>query len=150
MQRKGVSRMIIPKEILIDDYLGATDFYGNQLEKEQLIYIKEKIEEVLTSEEGHLKKEGYVYFLKDVNNLIKIGCTNNVKNRIYSLKRNHGELKILKLIKCNKMIDLERYYHIIFKDNRVTGEWFDLKEDIVLDLKLGECEINNFGAMVVQ
>lgn len=141
--------MIVPKEVLIDDYMGVTDFHGYQLEEEQLIYIRNKIDNVLNQKNGHLEKEGYVYFLRDINGLTKIGCTSNLNNRKNSLKKEFGNLKLLKLIKSDNMINLERYYHIVFKNRHVKGEWFNLEEKSINDLKVGICEKEYYNAKEV-
>lgn len=138
--------MIIPRIIVIDDYEGVKDLNGEKLDKEKIIYLSEKLNDYLESEKGHLEKEGYVYFVKDVNGLIKIGCTGDFDNRSYGLKSYFGDLKLIRLLKCNNMINLERYFHVIFRDKRVTGEWFDLKEKEVLDYELGFVE-NTFEAV---
>jgi len=138
--------MIIPRIIVIDDYEGVKDLNGEKLNKEQIIYLSEKLSDYLESEKGHLEKEGYVYFVKDVNGLIKIGCTGDFKNRSYGLKSYFGDLKLIRLLKCNDMINLERNFHVIFREKRVTGEWFDLKEKEVLDYELGFVE-NVFEAV---
>lgn len=138
--------MIVPKEVFIDDYMGVTDLHGYQLEEEQLIYIKNKIENVLKQEKGHLQKEGYVYFLRDVNGLTKIGCTSNINNRKNSLKKEFGNLELLKLLKSENMVNLERYYHIIFRKNHIKGEWFNLDKKEIENLKLGIFEKENYNA----
>ena len=132
--------MIIPRIIVVDDYEGVKDFNGEKLNKEQIVYLSEKLNDYLESEKGHLEKEGYVYFVKDVNGLIKIGCTGDFQNRSYGLKSYFGDLKLIRLLSCNDMISLERSFHIIFKENRVTGEWFNLKEEDVLNYELGFIE----------
>lgn len=138
--------MKVPREVVIDDYMGVTDFYGHQLEEEQMIYIRNKIDNVLKQKNGHLEKFGYVYFLRDINGLTKIGCTSNLTNRKNSLKKEFGNLVLMKLIKSKNMVNLERYYHIIFKKYHVKGEWFNLEEKEINALKVGTCEKENYNA----
>jgi len=74
------------------------------------------------------KKEGYVYLIQKADNLIKIGCTINPKERIAAIQTHTGEY-FLNIFISNKTVHykaIERKMHSIYKESRMIGEWFDI------------------------
>ena len=74
----------------------------------------------------------YIYFITD-GEAIKIGKTNNVKNRLRVLQTAQPrELKCVKVIECEEdNVDrVEQSLHTKFKKAHIRGEWFDFTEDI--------------------
>jgi len=77
------------------------------------------------------KKESYLYIIK-TNEKYKIGFTKNWNNRKKSYETHLPEYKIIYLIKILDAFNLEEYLHLLFKDKKVKGEWFNLSnEDII-------------------
>lgn len=70
----------------------------------------------------------FTYFLLDQERtLVKIGKTNNVKQRIRDLQNaNGGELSLL----CVQAGDHERTWHERFKHIRERGEWFQYTDQL--------------------
>lgn len=75
---------------------------------------------------------GYVYFIKNnQNNLIKIGSTTNPKTRLSHLRIANPDIQFLYIIETEDYKKVEKYYHTIFNDKRIKGEWFKISlEDI--------------------
>ncbi len=65
------------------------------------------------------------YFLKNnVNNLIKIGKSNDVERRIKEIV---GQCSFVQLYVFHSVEgDHESYFHRLYADSRKSGEWFDL------------------------
>jgi DNA-binding Xre family transcriptional regulator len=86
----------------------------------------------------NVKEEGIVYFVKalsgSIENLVKIGFSSNLRERLKSIKREHKtDLEVVDYIATNDAPTLEGVLHNIFREKRVTGEWFNLtNEDIDL------------------
>jgi len=93
----------------------------------QEFFIKDK-EENLTKKE----KTGFVYLLKADNNLIKIGRTTKLDERIYHFTTKLPyKLHLVGVIKSERYIEIEADLHRTFHAKRKRGEWFDLtKEDL--------------------
>jgi DNA-binding XRE family transcriptional regulator len=69
-----------------------------------------------------------IYFIKQ-NDFIKIGYTNNLKNRLNQLQTSSPvRLEVLGLIKGDKSD--EKKHHDLFKNFCSNGEWFILNEEI--------------------
>ena len=86
--------------------------------------------------EGHQKKEPkwFVYLIAD-DRFVKIGKANNPQKRLKELQTgNPIELKICALIPCaneSKAYDLEGALHRAYRDYRLSGEWFDIKNKLI-------------------
>ncbi len=85
-----------------------------------------------------------VYFIGEdpYTNKVKIGKTNNVKNRIRTLQTgNPYKLRIIGTISCQDektMSELEKRLHNELKDKRLVGEWFNVTMDEVVVLHARE------------
>lgn len=70
-----------------------------------------------------------VYFITD-GRYIKIGKANNVENRLMVLQTGSPlPLKIQRVFKCKdpkEAYELEHFFHVLLKNHRLHGEWFDI------------------------
>lgn len=73
----------------------------------------------------------WVYFIQDsINNTIKIGYTNLLQPRLKNLQTgNPNTLSIVGYIETTNMRTLEGKFHKYYRDNRVSGEWFNITLD---------------------
>ena len=92
-----------------------------------------------------------VYFIGEdpYTNKVKIGKTNNVKNRIRTLQTgNPYKLRIIGTISCQDektMSELEKRLHNELKDKRLVGEWVNVTMDEVVVLHARE----NYSAIKI-
>lgn len=78
----------------------------------------------------------YIYIMK-CSSFYKIGYSKNPANRLKTVRtHNPLEVKIIATLKTNNYIELERKLHDLFYNKRTRGEWFELKEDDLLTLKI--------------
>lgn len=69
-----------------------------------------------------------IYFIRQ-NEQVKIGVTDNIKNRLSELQVGSPyKLSVMLLIDGDYKDEVE--LHRIFKDHRIRGEWYWLNEDI--------------------
>lgn len=101
------------------------------------------------------EKCGVYFILNKDNNLIKIGCSNNIQRRYNELVSNlynlglNNELEILKTIETKNKFEVENIYHSIFKEYRKTGEWFDITLDMINNVDyLKEIKDKNINAKI--
>jgi hypothetical protein len=90
-------------------------------------------------------REGEVYFAKLKNGLIKIGCSKDTLNRLKALKKEFGEIKLLKSIKVSNMYHFESLVHFVFDKYRKERELFDLsyiKNEKILEKLYNMLETN--------
>lgn len=109
-------------------------FNKTQEEKENIkhTYVKDPTQK----KEEKRKKKGYIYFLQDDSGKTKIGKTINLKSRMIWLSIEKEQ--ILKLIHSIKSEDIdfhEKYIHKKYNKYREKGEWFNLPEEILLEIK---------------
>lgn len=69
---------------------------------------------------------GFIYFVRGGNGLVKIGRTSNLERRIRQIEKQCGRVEVLHTIKTNSDRDHEKMFHFMFRDKRVSGEWFEL------------------------
>lgn len=93
----------------------------------------------------------YVYFIQEgrgEHGSIKIGKSNNVDKRLKSLQTgNPRKLTLMALIKCRTPNDahrLESKFHLMFKNDRVLGEWFSGMIDLNLIQETFDIEPDNY------
>ena len=78
---------------------------------------------------------GVYFILNKSNNLIKIGCTNNIQKRFKQIKgqfRHLGlddNIELVKYIETDNYKQLEKELHKKYKDRRVNHEWFNISVD---------------------
>lgn len=91
---------------------------------------------------------GFVYFIKDNANQVKIGYTKrNVKDRIKEL--NSPNLIPILEYETKYPIQLEKALHFRFKKHNIEREWFQLDDFEVEDLKQ-ICEKLNEGISIIK
>lgn len=102
----------------------SIDNYNKEVEKE----LRESIEYHSRPKKKPTYKEGYVYFLKSLeDNIYKIGYSTNLNKRLDKITpKLPFEVKLAYKIKHNKVYRLEQYLHKKFADKRLNGEWFKL------------------------
>lgn len=77
------------------------------------------------------KHKGYIYFIKDDTNNVKIGRTKDSKRRLGEYTRLAFEPIVLNILESNDMVADELHYHEMFAHKHKRGEWFELdKRDI--------------------
>lgn len=69
-----------------------------------------------------------IYFIQRSNGDVKIGTTKNIRSRISGLKREHGNLTLLGIIKGS--VIREKILHWCLSDAHVEKEWFTLTPEI--------------------
>ena len=78
---------------------------------------------------------GVYFILNKSNNLIKIGCTNNIQKRFKQIKgqfRHLGlddNIELFKYIETDNYKQLEKELHKKYKDKRINHEWFNISVD---------------------
>jgi prophage antirepressor-like protein len=78
------------------------------------------------------QEESKTYLVKDtIANIYKIGKSQNVKNRIISMKTDNINIEL----EFTLDINIEKELHEKFKEKNVGGEWFNLDEQDVLYIK---------------
>lgn len=70
---------------------------------------------------------GFIYFLQNsVTGDIKIGKTKKLEERLKTLQGSNSKKLVLKYLLATVRVSyIERYFHDIFKDYRLEGEWFN-------------------------
>lgn len=85
---------------------------------------------------ANYKKPKYLY-LFECHNTYKIGVTDNIKRRIHQLDTRPFKLNLI--AQTNKLIKdaykWERYLHEEYKNTNIEGEWFELTETQINDIK---------------
>lgn len=78
---------------------------------------------------------GFIYFVKSETNHFKIGKTTNLKSRMKTLQgASPYKLKLFCSFSADYKSKSEETLHSIFKEFRVTGEWFNITEKMIIDL----------------
>ena len=91
---------------------------------------------------------GFVYFVKDNSDQVKIGYTKrNVKDRVEEL--NSPNLFLILKYKTNHPTQLEKALHFRFKKHNIEREWFCLDDFKVEELKQ-ICEMLNEGLCIIK
>lgn len=125
------------KNKLIDNQKYYYDYLIDTYTKSDLSYIYRCM---LESGYNNAKTSSTVYFIRNkYNNLLKIGKTNNLARRINEIKNcfnflglDENELEVEAISYCPYGLSnskVETYYHNIFKDKRIKGEWFNVSFD---------------------
>lgn len=75
-----------------------------------------------------MNKAGFVYAIRAETGLIKLGRTRGpVHKRLSDLQRmSPVRLELLGFCWTDAAADVERYFHYLFIDRRIHGEWFRL------------------------
>ncbi|PED73034.1 hypothetical protein COL30_11835 [Bacillus pseudomycoides] len=127
-------------KVLVDDfYENISDIEIEQFndESRQMNNEQQVNSSKLTKKQRKIK--GYIYFLKADNGLIKIGKTKDLKQRLdhFTAKLPY-KLELLHSIESDDYSSLEEYFHEMFANKRKRGEWFELTEEDMKEVKLFE------------
>ena len=71
----------------------------------------------------------YTYIMKS-HNLHKIGKANNVETRLKQFQTGNPYIEVVRSIEGSYEMNL----HELYKDKRVTGEWFKLSEEDLIEI----------------
>lgn len=80
-------------------------------------------------------KSGYIYLLSQNDGTYKIGRSQNVKNRLKSIKYNTPSAILEYRFPADDMTEAEREIHQNFQAKALGSEWFDLSHEDVLNIK---------------
>jgi len=104
--------------------------YLNDQSRKQL-----KITEIGQSRELKKAESGFIYVIAN-GKKYKIGKTKNFHNRYQQLcTSNPNELEVIVLKKITNYHEIEELLLHKYSDKRISGEWFLLKEEDILDIK---------------
>ena len=135
------------KELLFKDGIAGDNFRPKEtLQKEICQLFKEFIQVLLSeglyTENNNIKsteKSCSVYLMKDlVNGSYKIGISNSPKYRERTLQSEKPEIELVhskQFHKRNIAEIFEKVLHEFFKNKRIRGEWFQLTDEDISDLK---------------
>ena len=79
-----------------------------------------------------IDKQDYLYIIEN-NGLYKIGYTSNFKKRILGYKVHLGVVNVAYLTKQFNCLKLEKDLHELFNSKLITGEWFKLTSNDLLE-----------------
>jgi len=78
---------------------------------------------------------GFVYLISSANGLHKIGRAFDPEGRFVELGGKVKPLTLVHTIECAEYEAAEQYLHVVFKPQRVHGEWFRLTDSDVEALR---------------
>jgi len=102
----------------------------NELLSDEAIRLKATKQLSLSLDEGAI--DDYLYIIEN-NGIYKIGCSSDWKKRFNNYKTHLGFVNLVYLTKQPDCFNLENYLHSIFKDKRLTGEWFELDQEDLME-----------------
>lgn len=129
-------------------------WYQGTDEKEIEAYnkkIDDGIENFMSSLTPHIKitRKGYIYLL-ECEGKYKIGFSKDVDRRIKELSNNPFKINLVAKSKfLENAYELEQIIHEKLIDYRINGEWYNLNQEVLEDIKKmiinmrGENEIHN-------
>lgn len=86
-------------------------------------------------------KDNFIYLMKcNRNNLIKIGISNKPSFREKTLQSQDPSINLIFYAKGD--LNMEKFLHSTFSENRIRGEWFDLDNE---GIELAKKMIEQFG-----
>lgn len=71
---------------------------------------------------------GYIYVIHDGYQNFKVGMTNNYTTRIRMYKTYIPYMEVVKVKRVYFYEEYEQMIHEVFKEKRISGEWFKLNE----------------------
>ena len=77
-------------------------------------------------------EEDYLYIIEN-KGVCKIGYSSNFKKRLNNYKTHLGDVNLVYLTKQYNCFKLEGELHQSFEHKRMSGEWFDLDVDDILE-----------------
>lgn len=149
-----IPNMVREVQLLLDD-----EKLGEEFRKETIEFIKQsdqgilpisnKIIDRLKKEVSYVEPEpiveptpirekeiGYVYLLRADNGLTKIGKTRSLEQRLdhFTTKLPY-ELELIGTIESEQYSAIETELHNMFRSKRKRGEWFDLSDEDLENIK---------------
>lgn len=119
-----------------------TGFYGNENIRAA---NRARSEEALQNRDAAIKRinssktneSGCVYFLRGTNGLTKIGMsTRDADKRLNEFSpRLPFDTELVHVINCQDPFSIELSFHERFAEKRVRGEWFELSDDDICEIK---------------
>jgi hypothetical protein len=96
-----------------------------------------KQEEVLVRriETKQRERPGYVYFICDNMDNVKIGLSKDIDSRFKTYTEMPYNPEIIHLLKCSDMVKVEEFFHNKFSSKRFKGEWFKLDDKDIKYIK---------------
>lgn len=94
--------------------------------------MKNEVERALEAyqELGVTADVGYIYILKATNGLYKIGKTQNLNNRIKTIRTaSPVKIEVYRVFQSTEYSKIELHLHSLFSDFREIGEWFRLTDE---------------------
>jgi hypothetical protein len=128
---------------------GLVKFYRNVDPAEVEKYNNEVLEELRRQRDEHNNKvditikkkripiKGYVYFVKDDNDRVKIGKTKSPKERMGEYTKLPFKPQLELLLECKDYDMAELKFHEHFREKHIRGEWFSLTREDIEALKQG-------------
>lgn len=81
------------------------------------------------------REESYVYFIQsDETGPIKIGVTNNIMYRLSMLQTGSPYQLHIRALQPGD-VSIERAYHQVFEEHRISGEWFEPVPKLLATIK---------------
>jgi len=125
-----------------DKQIDSLEKLFNKQEQEAILeYNIKRISEYAEKKQVKQNKSdeaGYVYFIQTYPDTVKIGLTVNIKRRLKEFEKILMPYKpvLLHSIKTNNMPVCESFFHNKFSTKRLRGEWFELSEDDIEEMKM--------------
>jgi hypothetical protein len=116
----------------IDEYNSSSDKRMKQQEELSMAAI-----ELQKKERPSKERPGYVYFIADNMNNIKIGLSKNMDSRFKTYTEMPYDPEIIHLLQCSDMVKVEEYFHNKFSNKRFKGEWFKLDDKDIKYIRAG-------------
>ncbi|WP_341285224.1 GIY-YIG nuclease family protein [Priestia megaterium] len=80
-----------------------------------------------------------VYFLQEKDNgYVKIGKTKNLRSKTFFPYLMPFKWEVIHTIESSNINSLEKYFHRLYRHKCINGEWFNLDEQDILDIKTFE------------
>lgn len=82
-------------------------------------------------------KRHYIYVIGREEGPVKVGITSSPGSRLSTIQTGcHFPIEILHLRECRDRDDALRHeqsFHVVYEENRLTGEWFNLDADLAIE-----------------
>lgn len=135
------------KELFFKDGIASDSFRPLVNLQNSITKLFQNFKDILTEEKINIidfktitnKSSCYVYLMKDLSNgSYKIGISNSPKYREKTLQSQKPEIELIhaKQFHKRKIAEIfEKVLHEIFRNKRIRGEWFELSNEDIEDLK---------------
>lgn len=111
-----------------DDFIKKRTIDNHNIFNEKYLNKSNKIEEKIIS--------GFIYVIKNNNTgFYKIGRTLSIEKRFNKLSKDFGDIELYFYYKADDYILEEKNMHQKYKEYRRYGEWFELNEVLLNEIK---------------